>query len=490
MAFYPGSTETAHQSFIEEADHWLAKMGVEHAFEYSSTTNWNNLKSEFLAHCQVVVFLDARPDVPAQREAFRTYVENGGGWMGFHFAGFALTPSEFPQNWDWYHNEFLGAGSYAGNTWKPTSAILKVEDAEHPVMLGLPTTFKSAPNEWYKWTADLRTNRDIRILASIDPSSFPLGTGPKPHEIWHSGYYPVVWTHKKYRMVYFNMGHNDMDFTSKPNKPLSSTFSSEPQDRLILNALEWLGTGKKTDSSSAPGKPQASRFKVLALMESGGHHVAFTAAAKPWLQHCGEENGFEVDYLTNTAPITEALLTKYRLVLQLDFVPYGWKPEAMAAFKAYIEEGKGGWVGLHHATLLGEFDRQPMWNWFSDFMGHIRFQNYIPQFASATVRVEDRSHPCMKDVPESFVIAKEEWYTYDRSPRANVHVLANVDESTYSDASAVRMGDHPVIWTNERVSARNVYIFMGHGPWLFENKAFTTIFRNAILWAAAEPHMK
>jgi len=25
---------------------------------------------------------------------------------------------------------------------------------------------------------------------------------------------------------------------------------------------------------------------------------------------------------------------------------------------------------------------------------------------------------------------------------------------------------------------------MGHGPWLFESAAFTTIFRNSILWAA------
>jgi len=90
----------------------------------------------------------------------------------------------------------------------------------------------------------------------------------------------------------------------------------------------------------------------------------------------------------------------------------------------------------------------------------------------------------MKDVPESFTISREEWYTYDRSPRANVRVLASVDESSYSDPSAPRMGDHPVIWTNERMAARNVYIFMGHGPWLFENAAFTNIFRNAILWAA------
>jgi uncharacterized protein len=105
-------------------------------------------------------------------------------------------------------------------------------------------TLESAPNEWYKWTVDLRTNRDIQILLSVDPSSFPLGTGPKPHEIWRSGYYPVVWTHRKYRMVYFNMGHNDMDFSAKPNTPLSSTFESPDQNRLLLNALLWLGTGK------------------------------------------------------------------------------------------------------------------------------------------------------------------------------------------------------------------------------------------------------
>jgi hypothetical protein len=190
-----------------------------------------------------VLFLNARPDDPTQRAEFRKYIEHGGGWMGFHFAGFALTPSEFPQNWDWYHHEFLGADSYAGNTWKPTSAILKVEDDSHPVTKGLPKTFKSSPNEWYKWTADLRTNQNIKILASIDASSFPLGTGPKLHEIWHSGYYPVVWTHQKYRMVYFNMGHNDLDFESKPNRKSSATFDNETQNKLILNALEWLGTG-------------------------------------------------------------------------------------------------------------------------------------------------------------------------------------------------------------------------------------------------------
>lgn len=254
-----------------------------------------------------------------------------------------------------------------------------------------------------------------------------------------------------------------------------------------LSLLCWaflLASSLAQAQSTPSGKVSAQGFKVLALAESGGHHIAFTKAAKPWLKSCGLENGFDVDYISDTSTITRALLAKYQLVLQLDFVPYGWKPEAMDAFKDYVEKGRGGWVGLHHASLLGDFDGYPMWPWFSEFMGGIRFRSYISNFSSGTVHVEDKAHPCMKGVPEFFTVAKEEWYTYDRSPRANVHVLASVDESTYSDPSAVRMGDHPVIWTNDRMAARNVYIFMGHGPWLFENKAFTTILRNAILWAA------
>ena len=110
----------------------------------------------------------------------------------------------------------------------------------------------SAPNEWYKWSNDLRTNADIQILLSIDPASFPLGTGPKPYEIWHEGYYPVVWTNKRYRMIYFNMGHNDIDYEHMTDRELSYTFDNEVQNKLILNALEWLGTGTKTGPS--PGK--------------------------------------------------------------------------------------------------------------------------------------------------------------------------------------------------------------------------------------------
>ena len=241
IAFYTERNDLAHISFVHEANKWFPKMAAQNNFVYDSTNDWTKLNTDYLSQYQVVLFLDTRPDVPEQRAAFKKYMDNGGAWMGFHFAGFALTPSEFPQNWDWYHNEFIGAGQYVSNTWRPTSAVLRVEDSKHPAVKNLPTIFKSSPNEWYRWEKDIRNNPDIKILLSIDSTSFPLGTGPKQHEIWHSGYYPVAWTNKKYRMIYTNMGHNDIDYENKTNKELSFQFDNDIQNKFILDALLWLG---------------------------------------------------------------------------------------------------------------------------------------------------------------------------------------------------------------------------------------------------------
>lgn len=244
IAFYTAKSDLAHISFVHEANKRFPVLAAQYNFTYDSTNDWTNLNAEFLSKYQVVLFLDTRPDDSLQRLAFQKYMENGGAWMGFHFSAFALTPSGYPQNWDWYHNTFLGSGSYGSNTWRPTSAVLRVEN-KHAVTKGLPHTFSSAPNEWYRWENDLRKNPDIKILLAIDSSSFPLGTGPKQYEIWHSGYYPVVWTNTRYKMVYVNMGHNDMDYEHKTNKELSFTFDNEIQTKMIVNALLWLGKASK-----------------------------------------------------------------------------------------------------------------------------------------------------------------------------------------------------------------------------------------------------
>jgi hypothetical protein len=245
LGFYTGKSDLAHISFVREANFWFNQMAKQHHFVYDSTNDWGKLNRDTLSSYKVILFLDTRPEDPQQRKAFEQYMRHGGGWIGFHFAGFALTPSSYPQNWDWYHDQFLGSGQYRGNTWRPTAAILRNEDSTHPATTNLPVLFTSAPNEWYSWENDLRKNADIDILLSIDSASFPLGTGPKQHEIWHSGYYPVVWTNKKYNMLYINMGHNDMDYEGGTNQPLSSSFTNDLQNKMLLNGLLWIGGRKK-----------------------------------------------------------------------------------------------------------------------------------------------------------------------------------------------------------------------------------------------------
>lgn len=247
---------------------------------------------------------------------------------------------------------------------------------------------------------------------------------------------------------------------------------------VIMGLLPFYGQSQKR---SHPFKP---RFQVLVLAENGGHHIAYSQMAKGLLDKMAALDHFRIDYISNTDSITSESLSKYRLIIQLDYPPYGWKPEAVKAFEAYIDEGKGGWIGFHHASLLGEFDGYSIWPWFYDFMGSIRFKDYIADFADATVTLERSSHPIFKGLPKSFTIKKEEWYTYDRSPRERVKVLASVDESSYNPKRTQLMGDHPVIWTNPAKKARNIYIFMGHSPDLFTDPNYVRLFNNAIFWAA------
>ena len=229
-----------------------------------------------------------------------------------------------------------------------------------------------------------------------------------------------------------------------------------------------------------------SKFSVIALYENVGHHVLYSKAAVLWLDKLAADSNFTIDFIQNTDSIDDDFLAKYQLFIQLDYPPYAWKDKAVKAFEHYITEGRGGWIGFHHASLLGEFDGYPMWKWFSSFMGDIVYKNYIATFVTAKVNVEDKAHPAMKDIPSSFIVEKEEWYTYNKSPRPNVHVIASVDEHTYKPGSDIKMGDHPVIWTNLNYKARNIYIFMGHSPDLFNNPFYTTIFRNSIFWAAGK----
>ena len=229
-------------------------------------------------------------------------------------------------------------------------------------------------------------------------------------------------------------------------------------------------------------KGTAAPRKVLVLAERGGLHEGFTAAALKWLEMQKERFNMELTVLNSAKDIPEGELEKYHLVLQLNYPPYAWSEAAQKDMQDYIDRGIGSYIGFHHATLLGEFDGYKMWDWFSDFMGKIRFKNYIAGKSDGTGEVENRLHPVMKDIPGTFVIPDDEWYTYETNPRPNVQVLAHVDEASYTQRTDIKMDDHPVIWTNPNKRARNIYFQFGHSQLLLENAAFIRMLENSLHW--------
>jgi uncharacterized protein len=254
--------------------------------------------------------------------------------------------------------------------------------------------------------------------------------------------------------------------------------------------------GKPPDDSASDDAVKNPRFKVLAighLVDADGSediHAPFVRAATAWLTNLAAQKNFTLTSVVDPSSITDDVLTPYDLILQLNYTPFDWNRAAYAAFEKYLTEGRGGWVGLHHAALYGpevQPPSEPPWTWFYDFIGRINYLDYIATFASANVYVEEPTHPIFAGVASPFLVTTEEWYKWDRSPRPHVHVLAHVDEKSYRPPSKIKMGgDHPVIWTNDAYKGRNLYIFIGHHPNLFQNTSYKTLLENAIFWAAGQ----
>ncbi|MFD5030327.1 ThuA domain-containing protein [Streptomyces sp. NPDC058405] len=267
LAFYNGTWDDAHISFVREANEWFPRTAAANNFSYTATNNWELLSSITPQQYQVVLFLDDAPQTAGQRSGFERYMRGGGAWMGFHVSAFTTSA----QSWPWYYNEFLGSGNFRSNTWGPTTATLRVEDRTHPSTTGLPATFTSSVSEWYSWNNNLRNNPNIKTLASVDPVSFPLGTDP--NQSWYSGDYPIMWTNTNYKMIYANFGHNAMNYST--GQTLSSTFGSETQNRFIIDSLKWLGTGE--GGGPAPTGPISET--AWYTLVNGGNNLCVDARA-------------------------------------------------------------------------------------------------------------------------------------------------------------------------------------------------------------------
>ena len=217
------------------------------------------------------------------------------------------------------------------------------------------------------------------------------------------------------------------------------------------------------------------RFTVLVFSKTVGFRHDSIAQGIAAVAALGAEHGFAVDGTEDAAYFTDAGLARYRAVVFLNTTGEILNPSQKAAFERYIASG-GGFVGIHSAS-----DTEYHWPWYGRLVG-TWFASH-PQIQRATIRIGDAGHPSTKSLPAKWE-RTDEWYNFRTNPRSAVHVLATVDEASYSGGA---MGaDHPIAWCQTIGSGRSWYTAMGHTAESYAEPLFRLHLLGGIESAAGE----
>ncbi len=219
--------------------------------------------------------------------------------------------------------------------------------------------------------------------------------------------------------------------------------------RRIRSLVTLAVLGVSTSLGTAEGAEP--RFAVLVFSKTAGFRHDSIPQGIAAIEALGAEHGFSVDRTEDAGRFTAAELARYRVVVFLCTTGDILDPSQKAAFEGFIRAG-GGFVGIHSAS-----DTEYQWAWYGRLVGAY-FADH-PQIQPATIQIEETSHSSTKDLPVIWQ-RTDEWYNFRSNPRGAAHVLATLDEATYSGG---KMGyDHPIAWCQEIDGGRSWYTAMGH----------------------------
>ncbi|MBA6411901.1 ThuA domain-containing protein [Parahaliea sp. F7430] len=238
----------------------------------------------------------------------------------------------------------------------------------------------------------------------------------------------------------------------------------------------------------APTLPVALESPAILLFSKTNQfrHKEGIVAGRARLAQIAQERGWAVFSTENGAVFNPDDLQRFAAVVFLNATGDMLSTEQQLAFQRWLEQG-GGWLGIHAA---GDGSHKA-WPWYMENLIGAKFTAHImgPQFQTARVLVEDEQHPLMLGLPSEWE-HEEEWYSWESSPRVNgFHVLATVDEDSYSPVvklfnkeRSLRMDDHPVIWSNCVGKGRSIYSALGHSAESFDQSEHRKLLENALAW--------
>jgi cytochrome c len=253
---------------------------------------------------------------------------------------------------------------------------------------------------------------------------------------------------------------------------------------LSIALLATVLTGAPAAQAAPGGLPPAAvraaaaePYSVLVFSRTAGFRHDSIPAGIAALKQLGTDNGFTVDATEDGAAFTDANLAKYRAVIWLSTTGDVLDPTQQAAFERYIQAG-GGYVGIHAAS-----DTEYNWPWYGELVGAY-FASH-PANQQATVKVEDQAHPSTAELPERWS-RFDEWYNFQTNPRSDVHVLASLDETSYTPGAGAMGHDHPTAWCQDYDGGRAWYTGGGHTPESFADPEFLAHLLGGIRTAAGE----
>jgi len=175
-----------------------------------------------LKRFDVVVWNNVSGDVltVGQRENFKAYLENGGGFAGLHGSG-----GDFFYDWDWYAESLIGV-RFKSHPSSPQfqAAKLKVDDSKNAIVGGLQPEW-TMTDEWYSFKTSPRLN-GADVLVTLDESTYKPLAGKMDLRM---GDHPIAWTRciNKGRSFYTAIGHRPESYV-EPNT-----------NRLIEQGIAW-----------------------------------------------------------------------------------------------------------------------------------------------------------------------------------------------------------------------------------------------------------
>lgn len=158
------------------------------------------------------------------------------------------------------------------------------------------------------------------------------------------------------------------------------------------------------------------------------------------------------------------------------------------ALRRFIEGG-GGFAALHGAGG----DPNYFWDWYADSLIGTRFTGHsmAPQFQEARI-VVNPAHPVARaaSLPAESRMT-DEWYSFRNNPREKgATVLLSLDEGSYKPVGPmgidIRMGDHPIAWTNCIGKGRMFYSAIGHKPETYAEPLHLAVLEHAVEWVAKD----